>query len=161
MEHAKKLRLGWFSFTCCEDSSIVFTELLNEYYFEWKKVIDFAYIRMLKSKNSLNDLDVAFVEGAISSEGQKHELQEIRKNSKKLIAVGACAVTGKPSGARNDFPKEVVEKYKDIFDRFEYSDKVMRLDEVVKVDDKIPGCPMKGEEFVIKLNALLKEFGVD
>ena len=25
----KKLAIGWFTFTCCEDSSIVFIELMN------------------------------------------------------------------------------------------------------------------------------------
>lgn len=136
----------------------MFTELLNKHFFEWKKVIDFRYIRILKTKNILEDLDVAFVEGAISSKRQLDELKEIRKNCKKLVAIGSCAVTGKPSGVRNEFSKEVIEKYKDLYETFEYSEKVQPLHELVKVDDKITGCPMSGEEFVEKLNGYLKDF---
>ena len=33
---ASKLVVGWFSFTCCEDSTILFTELLNDHLDEWK-----------------------------------------------------------------------------------------------------------------------------
>src|SRR3990172_1908747 len=50
MSQAKKLRLGWFSFTCCEDSTIMFTELMNEHFFEWKKLIDFRHARVLKAE---------------------------------------------------------------------------------------------------------------
>lgn len=160
MENNKKLKIGWFSFTCCEDSSIVFTELLNEHFFEWKKVVEFQHIRILKTDNKLEGLDVAFVEGAISSDKQKEELLNIRKNAKKLVAIGACAITSKPSGNRNDFAPEVLAKYKDVFETFEYSPKVQRLDELVTVDDKVPGCPMIPNIFISKLNEYLKEFEI-
>ena len=55
--------MGWFSFTCCEDSTILFTELLNDHLDEWKKVVEFRHMRALKTNNSLYGLDVAFVEG--------------------------------------------------------------------------------------------------
>src|SRR3989344_4087938 len=93
----KKLKIGWFSFSCCEDSTIVFTELLNDHFEEWSKVVDFQYVRVLRKKNKLEGLDVAFVEGAIASDREKKELLEIRKNCKKLVAIGSCACTGGPS----------------------------------------------------------------
>jgi hypothetical protein len=37
-----RLVVGWFSFTCCEDSTILFTELLNDHLEEWKKVVEFS-----------------------------------------------------------------------------------------------------------------------
>jgi hypothetical protein len=40
----KRLVVGWFSFTCCEDSTILFTELLNDHFDDWKKVIEFRGI---------------------------------------------------------------------------------------------------------------------
>ena len=160
MSNNRKLKIGWFSFTCCEDSTIIFTELLNEHYDEWRNGIEFKHVRILKTENSLKDLDIAFVEGAISSIKQRQELLEIRKNCKKLVAIGSCAVIGQPSGARNTFTQEQKTKYKEVFDTFQYSEKVQRLDEIVTVDDKISGCPMKGEEFVEKLDGYLQEFGI-
>ncbi len=55
-EGKKKLVVGWFSFTCCEDSTILFTELLNDHLDEWKKVVEFRYVRQLKTKNSTEGL---------------------------------------------------------------------------------------------------------
>lgn len=157
---AKKLKIGWFSFTCCEDSTIVFTELLNQNYFKWRKFIEFKHVRILKSHNELNDLDIAFVEGAISSPGQAKEVKEIRANCKKLVAIGNCAITANPSGARNSFSPEVLKKFEQVYKTFQYSKKVQRLNEVVTVDDQIPGCPMNGDFFVNKLGDYLVEFKV-
>src|SRR5512135_1481037 len=99
----KKMVVGWFSFTCCEDSTILFTELLNDHLDEWKKLVEFRYVKALKTKNSLKDLDVAFIEGAISSDRQAQEAKKIRDNSKYVVAIGSCAVTGIHSASRNAF----------------------------------------------------------
>src|SRR3989338_3872445 len=96
-----KLRLGWFSFSCCEDNTIVMTEVMNDHWQEWKRLFDFRHARVLKSKNILDELDIAFIEGAIASEDQEKHLTDIRSRSKKLVAVGACAVVGMPSGQRH------------------------------------------------------------
>ena len=85
----KKLAIGWFSFTCCEDSTILLTELLNDNLDAWKKLVDFKYIRPLKTKNDMTNLDVAFVEGAASSEKQENEMKKIRENAKYVVAIGS------------------------------------------------------------------------
>ena len=135
----RKLRIGWFTFTCCEDSSIVFVELLNRHYFEWKEKVDFRYCKMLKSKNVLDSLDVAFVEGAISNDHERRRLNEIRARAKNLVAIGSCACTGYPSAQRNDFPPEQKAKIGPFLKKWNLYEKVLRLDEVVKVDDKVEG----------------------
>lgn len=160
MDPQKKLKIGWFSFTCCEDSTIVFTELLNEHFFDWKNKVEFQHFKVLKSNNKLEGLDIAFVEGAVSSSKHINEVRNIRLNCKKLVAVGSCANTGRPSANRNDFPPEVLEKYKEIFERFEYGTKVQPLKEIIQVDDSINGCPMRGEEFIAKMEGYLKEFNI-
>jgi len=156
----KKLRIGWFSFSCCEDSTIVFTELLNDYFEEWSKFIDFVYVRVLRGKNKLKDLDVAFVEGAIASEREKKKLFDIRKNCKKLVAVGSCACTGGPSAQRNTFPKELEKEIEFLLRKFHQTDRVHKLEDLVRVDAKVPGCPMSEEKFLEVLNQMLKEFGI-
>src|SRR3989338_9479829 len=104
----KKLVVGWFSFTCSEDSTILFTEILNDHLDEWKKVVEFRYLKALKSKNSMEGLDVAFVEGAISSDKQAEEVKKIRDNAKYVVAIGACACTGMPSASRNAFVSDQI-----------------------------------------------------
>ena len=157
---AKKMRIGWFSFSCCEDSSILFTELLNDHFFEWAEKIEFAHCRILKSKNDLSNLDVAFVEGAIASEDDERKLKEIRQNSKYLVAIGSCAVTGMPSAQRNFFDEKTMAEIRPIMQKFGHRDKVASLKELVQVDDDVPGCPMDEAVFLQVLDKYLKQFGV-
>lgn len=159
-ETAKKLRVGWFTFTCCEDSTIVFTEVLNDYWQEWRKRIDFVHARILQTKNTEAEMDVAFVEGAISSAEQKQRLEKIRKQSKWVVAVGACAVVGMPSAQRNNFDEKTKQEIGFILARFHHLDKVLSVKEVVKVDAELPGCPMDPKQFVAVVNKALKHFTI-
>src|SRR3990172_1849099 len=142
MPPKKKLRVGWFSFSCCEDSTIVFTEMMNDYYDKWKDIIDIRYARVLRKNNDMKDLDIAFVEGAIPNDKCVAVLKEIRANSKKLVAVGACAITGMPAGQRNEFDERRKREIEPIIITSAYSKNVVPLHEIVKVDDNVPGCPM-------------------
>jgi len=159
--NTKKLVIGWFSFTCCEDSTILLTELLNDHLDEWKKVVEFRHLKALKTKNSLENLDVAFVEGAISSDSQAKELQKIRDNAKYVVAIGACACTGLPSATRNQFVSEQInDRIKWYMSQFDYSQKVRKLDEVIKVNDYVQGCPMSIPAFTSALDKYLKIFEI-
>ena len=95
--------LGGFRSPAVRIQTILFTELLNDHLDEWKKLVEFRHVKALKTKNSLEGLDVAFVEGAISSDKQADELKKIRDNSKYVVAIGSCACTGLPSASRNAF----------------------------------------------------------
>lgn len=157
----KKLVVGWFSFTCSEDSTILLTEVLNDTLDEWKKVVEFRYMKALKSKNSMEGLDVAFIEGAISSEKQAEEARKIRDNAKYVVAIGACACTGMPSASRNAFTDEQInEKIAFYMSHFDYNKEVQKLSEVIKVDDQVDGCPMNVPVFMEILVKYLKLFKI-
>ena len=156
----KKLKVGWFSFSCCEDSTIIFTELLNEHYRQWKKLIDFRSILILQKKEDLSELDVAFVEGAITSVKQEKKLREIRRVSKKMVAIGACACVGLPSAQRNMFDEKTNQEIENILIRFQYAKEVKKLSEVVTIDDQVPGCPMNEKLFLSLVDKYLREFKI-
>jgi len=157
----KKMAIGWFSFTCCEDSTILFTELLNDNLITWRKLVDFQHVKALKTNNKLEGLDVAFIEGAISSPSQAEEAKKIRDNAKYVVAIGACACTGMPSASRNDFgDQDINEKIKWYLEHFDYSENVQKLEEVIKVDDKVDGCPMNVPTFYQTLEKYLKIFNL-
>jgi len=160
MSDQKKLRIGWFTFTCCEDSTIVFTELMNDHFEEWRQVLDIRHARVLQSKNVMDQMDVAFVEGAIESDKDAEKLKEIRGLATTLVAIGACAVTGMPTAQRNNFSPETTEKIKFLLERFQFSNKVRRLDEIVKVDAIVPGCPMIEAAFMKVLAGALETYGI-
>lgn len=161
MDNKPKLVIGWFSFTCCEDSTILLTELLNKHLDEWKKVIEFRHFKALKSNNSIEGLDVAFVEGAISSPSQEESLKKIRGNCKYLVAIGACACTGQPSSSRNTFVSDEINyKISYYLCHFDYSKEVKKIADFVKVDDEVNGCPMSPDLFVDTVGKYLKLFNI-
>jgi coenzyme F420-reducing hydrogenase gamma subunit len=156
--NSKKLKIGWFSFSCSEDSTIMFTEMLNSYWDKWKNKIEFKHIKVLQSKNTLEDIDIAFIEGAVTSAEQKQEVKKIRQAAKKVVTIGSCATCGLPSGQRNQFDKDTQASIQYLIDRFGQSAKVKSIPEVIKVDDKVPGCPMNEEKFLEVLEKYLREF---
>src|SRR5215217_6564177 len=128
----ERLVVGWFSFTCCEDSTILLTELLNDHLDEWKKMVEFRHMKALKTKNS-----------------------------QYVVAIGACACTGKPSTSRNQFASEQInERIRWYLSHFDYGKEVKSLGEVIRVDDMVRGCPMKVPAFIQTLNKYLELFGI-
>ena len=152
----EKIKIGWFSYSCCEDSTIVFTELLNDHWKEWKELFDFKHIKVLQSHNEMCDFDVAFIEGAATSQEHVDKMKEIRGLSKYVVAVGACACMGMPSAMRNTFDEEKQKEVQFLIDRFKMLPKVQKVGDVIKVDAEVPGCPMNPDDFVAKVEGLVK-----
>lgn len=151
----RKLKVGWFTFTCCEGCAIIFIELLNDHFNEWKEKIDFKHIKMLKSRNELKNLDLAIVEGAISTQKDLGRLLEIRKNAKYVMAVGSCAITGMPAGLRNRFNQKQKKEISQVLKKFGYLERVEPVSKYIKIDSKVHGCPMNAELFAKEINDYL------
>lgn len=152
------LKIGFFSFTGCEGCVVTFLEILNTHYEELAGKIDIKYARILKSKNELTDLDVAFVEGAISSEREIGRIKEIRAASKRLVAIGSCAVNGSPSNARNSFDEARTQKVSALVAAMHQLPKVHPIKEYVQVDADVPGCAMLEPQFLAILTKYVVEF---
>lgn len=111
--------------------------------------------------------DVGIVSGGIRNEKEKHVAEEMRKKCGTLIALGSCACYGGIPALANQYPLQ------EIFDKVyrqsrttesaddpseglpKLTDRVYALDEVVKVDVSIPGCPTTPELVVEALTCLL------
>jgi NADPH-dependent 2,4-dienoyl-CoA reductase/sulfur reductase-like enzyme/Ni,Fe-hydrogenase III small subunit len=153
----EKIKVGWFSFSCCEDNTVVMTEVMNDHWQEWKKIFDFRHARVLKTNNIFDEFDVSFIEGAVASPGHEETIKQIREKSKKIVAVGACAITGLPAGQRNNFTDDQKASIDFLITKFGALPKVKTVAEVIKVDVEIPGCPMDPKVFLEKVTALVKE----
>ena len=157
----KKLAVSWVTFACCEDSSIMFVEMLNQHFFEWKEKLEFRYCPLLKSRNnSFEGSDVTFVEGAIATKEDEEKLKMIREKSKRIVAIGSCACTGLPSAQRNSFDEPTRREIMIIVERFGHLEKVHPIKDIVKVDYQVPGCPMDERIFLSVLEKVLAEFEV-
>jgi len=153
----RKLSISWFSFSCCEDSTIVFMELLNEHWKEWKKLLDIRTMSVLQRRENWDPVDVAFVEGAIGSPEQEEKLKRIRVVARKVIAIGSCACTGMPSAQRNTLRGLQKEEADAVMKNFSYSPTVRKVSDVVPIDGFVPGCPMDENMFLSVLQSCIDD----
>lgn len=147
MENGKK-KVGIFSFTCDEGCSIYLIEIFNKKLAEWLPKMEIKYFLSVKERSSLKDFDIVLVEGVVGTEKEKKELENIRANTKILIAMGTCAITSQPSGQRNNFDEERQEEIAEHLQKFNFLPKCLALKDVVKVDNNIPGCPIQENKFI-------------
>lgn len=154
--HGKKKRVGVFSLTCDEGCSIYLTEIFNKKLLEWLEKVEWVYFLSIKDKTEIKDLDVALIEGVVTSQKDKEDLEKIRANSKIVIAMGTCAVTTVPSGQRNRFNEKQLAEIKDHMEEYHFLPKALALKDVVKVDDQIMGCPIDEKKFVDVFEKYLK-----
>jgi len=134
---------------------MVFLELLNKHY-EWLDKLDIMHCKTLKRDDKMKRMDVAFVEGAISSKEEEKELKEIRDNSRYLVAIGSCAVDGSPSNQRNLFDSKTKQEINFLVKKFKLNDKILPVKSFVAVDDIVTGCPMAEENFIRVLEKYMR-----
>ncbi len=156
----EKLKIGIFAFTSDEGCVMQVLESFNHSFENLKDFIEIKHFRLLMPKNKMNDIDVSFVEGAISTKKDLDIIKKIRKNSKKVVAMGSCAMNGAPSNMRNSFDESVKKEIKPFLEKFEHFESVEPLKKYIEVDDTIPGCPISEDGFLKCLKKYLKEFGV-
>ena len=115
-------------------------------------LIEMVYSPTVDMKQFPENVDVCLVEGAASSDEDIHKLKIIRKNTKCVVALGDCAVTGNVPSMRNMYKTE------EILNRAYVENAVLQqqhpkigvpvlqarcrpIHEIVKVDVFVPGCP--------------------
>jgi sulfhydrogenase subunit delta len=156
---AAKKKIGFFSFTCCEGCIVVFIELLNKKYDEYMKKAKITNFRALMKDKKIGKMDVAFVEGAISTESEVKKLKEIREKAKFLVALRSGASNGSPSNQRNNFDENKKKLIQELMKRMHQNKTIEPIKTYVKVDDEIPGCPVDQkilEEKIGKYLGLIK-----
>jgi coenzyme F420-reducing hydrogenase gamma subunit len=148
MPKTSKKRVGIFSLTCDEGCSILLTEIFNQKLIPWLKKMELVYFLSIKDKVEIKDLDIALVEGVVTSERDKEDIEKIRANTKILIAMGTCAMTALPSGQRNNFNISQLKEIEGHLEKYNFLPKALALKDAVKVDDSISGCPIDEKKFI-------------
>src|SRR4030042_639781 len=148
MNGNSKKRVGIFSLTCDEGCGIFLTEIFNKKLLGWLEKMDLVYFLALKNHTEAENLDVALVEGVVTSEKDLREIRKIREKAKILIAMGTCAITALPSGQRNNFNADQIAEIKGHLEKYNFLPKALALKDAVKVDDEIMGCPIDEGRFI-------------
>lgn len=130
----------------CEDELLQITERLQ--------ITNFMEASKVKIPGPY---DISLVEGSISTEHDKERIQEVRKQSKILITIGACATAGGIQALRN-FAK--LEEYMQIvYASPEYIKSLSTstsISQHVQVDYELQGCPINKYQLLEVLNSFIR-----
>ena len=129
---------------------------MDERLFELAKIAEFDRSPLTDIKHG-GPCDIALIEGGVCNTENVHVIRELRANAKILVGVGACAINGGLPALRNqlDIAEILTRVYRDpvsgepcVPDSSELPlllDKVYPLNEIVRVDYSLPGCPPSGD----------------
>ena len=140
---------------------------LDERLIELSKLIEITASPITDIKE-IPEVDIGIVEGSVANRENEENLIKLRNKSKILVAIGDCSCYGGITALRNLFKKgDVLERaYIDTESTLigdiprsseipQLRDKVRPIQEIVKVDAFIPGCPPDADAIYFALTELL------
>lgn len=165
----KKIRIATIWLDGCSGCHMSFLDM-DERLIEIAEYVDVVFSPYVDMKEFPENVDLTIVEGALSTDHDIKIIKKIRKNSKLILALGDCAITGNISAMKNLFGSEAVlqKGYFDLADMNVHNaypskivpkllDKVVPLHEVVKIDHFLPGCPSPADAIYEMLKALIEQ----
>ncbi len=150
-----KPRLAVFKFSSCDGCQLTLLNLEDEL-LALCGAVEIARFDEASSKIAEGPYDLALVEGSITTAEDVERIREVRKQSKYLVAIGACATTGGIQALRN---RGAVEEYARLVYPSAETIRVLKdstpLSAHVAVDFELPGCPVSKGQLLKVVTALL------
>ncbi|MGD9146469.1 MAG: cyclic nucleotide-binding domain-containing protein, partial [Anaerolineae bacterium] len=157
----ERVKVAMVSLSTCAGCSAVFLD--QEVLEQVLEVADILYCPMLIDQDRIPEADVALVDGAVRLKEDEEKLEEARMKSRFLVAWGTCAAFGGIPAHANRYELEelIQETYGQTSDAYAYYlsgaggvehgtyqeegiallRKAYELDDFVRVDYYVPGCP--------------------
>jgi len=157
MMNKDKLKIGIYELTGCAGCALLILDCEMEL-IDIFNAADIQSFLMAKSDNIDGELDIALVEGSVTTEKEIEELKDIRERAKVVVAFGLCSSVG---GIQARFGnKEWKENYKKIYGDIEMTHtrpvRSQPIDAYINVDLHLPGCPVGKEQFLHFFTRTLK-----
>ena len=155
-ENKNKPKIAIVSLTSCEGCQFALLDL-GERFLELVKQVEMVDWGMIEDEEDSGvALDIAFVEGTPITEGNIKTLKKIRERSKFLVVIGNCAAMGGIPEIKNYQEGKNTIKHVYRYIQGINNPEIKEVDNFVKVDFVLPGCPIDGEEFLKYFPNLLK-----
>jgi coenzyme F420-reducing hydrogenase gamma subunit len=150
-----KPRVAVHKFASCDGCQLAFLnageELLN-----LATMVEFVHFAEAGPVDPDAKVDIAFIEGSITTPHDIDRINRIRTNSQQLITIGACATAGGIQALRNYADTE--EWTDAVYAQPEYIQTLSTstpIKEHVKVDFEIWGCPVNAHQVMLVIHDLL------
>jgi coenzyme F420-reducing hydrogenase gamma subunit len=149
-----KPRVGVYKFSSCDGCQLAFLNAGLDLIVLSQKIEFVHFVEAgLDDENAL--VDIAFVEGSISTKQELNRIKNIRKNARIVITIGACATSGGLQALRNG--KDINEWMRAIYASPEYIDSLecaTPIKEHIKVDHELWGCPISTKQILDTIGSL-------
>lgn len=155
MARARKPKLAVWKFASCDGCQLSLLDCEDEL-LAVAEGISIAYFPEATRASLPGPYDISLVEGSITTPHDAERIHGIRKRSKRLVTIGACATAGGIQALRN-FAR-VEDCIRAVYARPEFIDTLSKstpIGDHVFVDFELRGCPIDKMQLVEVLNALL------
>ncbi len=149
------VKLAWIRFTSCSGCQLTLVNCESALA-SLSQVVELSSFPLVSSSVSSSEaIDVGLVEGSLTTPAEVKSLLAFRRKVHLLVAVGACALTGGINtlgkGERQRSLESVYGRQCNDWDNFS----PQPVQNFVKVDWQIPGCPPEQHELLETLGAIL------
>jgi coenzyme F420-reducing hydrogenase gamma subunit len=155
MSQTNKPKLAVWKFASCDGCQLSLLDCEDEL-LAVADAIEIASFPEATRKTVQGPYDLSLVEGSITTAEDAKRIQEVRKVSKTLITIGACATSGGIQALRNF--KDVNEFVAIVYARPEYIDTLSQSTPIadhVQVDFELRGCPINKTQLLEVMSAFL------
>ncbi|WP_455208921.1 NADH-quinone oxidoreductase subunit B family protein [Kaarinaea lacus] len=153
-----KPKIAVHKFASCDGCQLAFLNA-GEDLLTLANLVNIVHFPEAGSIDENSKVDIAFVEGSVTTPADKNRIQRIRGNSQYLISIGACATAGGLQALRNFTNTE--EWVSAVYATPEYIQTLTTSTPIrdhVKVDLELWGCPVNARQVLRAVRDLL--FGV-
>lgn len=141
-------------FSSCDGCQLAFLNM-GETLLELSQRVELVHFVEAGPRDEDAEVEIAFVEGSISTPDDIRRIEKIRRQSRYLVTIGACATSGGLQALRNlagqDWTAAVYAQPRYI----ESLDKVSAISDCVQVDFEVWGCPVNRRQILAVLRSLL------
>jgi coenzyme F420-reducing hydrogenase gamma subunit len=155
MERNRKPKLAVWKFASCDGCQLSLLDCEDEL-LAVAGAVDIAYFPEATRAMIKGPYDLSLVEGSITTPHDEERIHQVRRASKHLVTIGACATAGGIQALRNF--KNVKEFISIVYAKPEYIqalDKSTPITEHIFVDFELRGCPINKRQLVEVLSAFL------
>jgi coenzyme F420-reducing hydrogenase gamma subunit len=118
--------------------------------------VEIAYFLEATRAEVAGPYDLSLVEGSITTAHDAERIQQVRRRSRRLVTIGACATAGGIQALRNF--KDVAEFTSIVYARPDYIDTLRTSTPIsshVRVDFELRGCPINKYQLLEVISAFL------
>jgi sulfhydrogenase subunit delta len=146
-----------YKFSSCDGCQLSILNLEDEL-LDLASTVELAYFLEARRQTSPGPYDIALVEGSVTTPHEVERIQEIRKQAKTLVTIGACATSGGIQALRNGL--NLADLAITVYEHPEYLQALPTstpIAEHVKVDYELWGCPINKYQLIEVVQALLQK----